>query len=136
MRAALLILGFFICSAIAAQSKEEKLERRMRAFHREMLNGPGNIAGFIDESLNYGHSNGWIENRKEFYEGLGKKFIYHSFMEDSIQIVMNDKMAQVRFVADIDVTWVGRRNQFRLRVMEIWVKRGGNWKIFARQACR
>ena len=90
-----------------------------------------------DKALSYGHSNGWIETKAEMIKNLETGYIsYHSFKEDSITVVMNNNMASVRFVADINVTLKGATNSYHLKVLEVWVKKGKRWVLFARQAVK
>jgi hypothetical protein len=119
----------------AAQKPEEIVVQRMKAFHKALVDNKQDITGFIDDSLSYGHSNGWIEDRKDFLSDLGRRLVYHSFSEDSIKAGVNKNLAYVRFVADVDVTRDGKRNTYHLKVLEIWIKRK-NWILFARQAIR
>lgn len=120
----------------SAQPVAERVKARMQRFHSLMTVDRTAIGSFIDDSLTYGHSNGWIENRNEFYSNLGEKIIYHSIKEDSIMVTVNKNMAHIRFVGDLDVTMNGKRNLYHLRVLEVWVKKKGGWKLFARQAIR
>jgi len=45
-------------------------------------------------------------------------------------------MANVRFVADITATMKGATNTFHLKVLEVWMKKGKRWVLFARQAVK
>ncbi len=130
------ILVLFICGNVSAQ--DQAVLKRMKRLHELMVTDRFYVDQYIDDSLSYGHSNGWIENRKEFYENLGKKLVYHSFSEDSIVITVNRNIAHARFNADIDVTMDGKRAVYKLKVLEVWVKnrKKGDWDLFARQAVR
>jgi hypothetical protein len=65
------------------------------------------------------------------------KITYRGFKEDSITVLINDKLANVRFVADINAAFRGTDvNNFHLRVLEVWVKKGKRWVLFARQAVK
>jgi hypothetical protein len=88
--------------------------------------------------LSYGHSNGWIQTKAEVLKDFERSYIsYQSFKEDSITVSMNDNMANVRFVADITATLNGTTiNNYHLRVLEVWVKKGKRWVLFARQAVK
>jgi hypothetical protein len=113
----------------------------MQELHSRMVNDaehPKPIIFYLHDSLTYGHSNGWIERRKDFIENLNsKRIIYHSFKEDSIQVIRERKTAVIRFIADIDVTLNGKRNTYHLKVMEVWVRQGLNgWNLIARQAIK
>lgn len=124
----------FVSSVAVAQ--KDQLVLRIHQFHELMTKGDAAIGKYLDDSLSYGHSNGWIENKKEFLEDLGGKITYHSFREDSMQVTIHDKVAYTRFVADVEATLGGKRSQFYLRVLEVWVQRGKDWKLFARQAVK
>ncbi len=136
MRIAFVIVLFFISWEITAQKKEAKVLETMKQFHELMVKDRSTIDQYIDKDLSYGHSNGWIENYKEFDADLGGRMIYHSIKEDSITVSVKKKVARLRFVGDFDVSLDGKRNQFRLKVMEIWIKKSGGWKLYARQAVR
>lgn len=129
-----IVILFFASKVAVAQN--DKLVLRIQQFHGLMVEGGASIGQYIDDSLSYGHSNGWIENKKEFLEDLGSKITYHSFKEDSMRVTVHDKVAYARFTADVDATLEGRRLQFHLRVLEVWVERGKDWKLFARQAVK
>ena len=128
-----LVLGVVVSYG---QKVENEVLQRMKRFHQVMTNDRLSVEQFIDDSLSYGHSNGWIENRNEFYNNLGGKITYHSIKEDSVRISVNKNVAHARFVADLDVSMDGKRYMFHLRVLEVWVKQKKNWKLFARQAIR
>ncbi len=90
-----------------------------------------------DKALSYGHSNGWIETKEELLTNLETGYIkYNSIKEDSVRAVINEGMSHVRFVGDYDVTLNGATNTFHLKVLEIWVKKGKRWLLFARQAIK
>lgn len=133
MRLCLVILLFVSGSAFA--QKDDVLHRMMR-LHRLMESADASTGSFLHDSLSYGHSNGWVENRQEFGKNLGSYLVYHSIKEDSIQAGVHRKVAHVRFNADIDATLNGTRSIFRLKVLEVWVREGRTWKLFARQAMR
>jgi len=45
-------------------------------------------------------------------------------------------MAHARFVADIAANLNGTEGAFHLKVLEVWVRKGNRWVLFARQAIR
>lgn len=131
-----IIITLFVSVQSWAQSQADKLVERMKRFHELVVRNDFILDNYIHEDLSYGHSNGWIENAKQFREDLGSIITYHSIKEDSISTTVSKKIAHIRFIADIDVTLRGVRSSFKLRVLEIWTKRGRNWVLFARQAIR
>lgn len=124
--------------AVLAQSEEEKLTGMLKEFHLALVKkNTVSINQQTDKALSYGHSNGWVETKKELIEHLGSGYMgYDSFREDSIKVEVNGNMAHARFIADINATMNGKEFTFKLRVLEVWVKKGKRWVLFARQAIR
>jgi ketosteroid isomerase-like protein len=132
----LITIVLFFSGFLAIAQQETDVVQRMKEFHELMVQGSSSVKQYLDDSLSYGHSNGWIENKKDFISDLGTRIDYHSIKEDSIHAGVNGKVAHIRFIGLFDATLDGKQNQFRLRVLEIWVKKKKGWKIFARQAVR
>ena len=61
---------------------------------------------------------------------------YKSYKEDSVQVLINGNVANTRFVADIEATRDGINGNYHLKVLEVWVKKGKRWVLFARQAVK
>jgi len=90
-----------------------------------------------DKALSYGHSNGWVETKADMIKDLETGYIvYHSFKEDSLKITINESIANARFVADVSATLNGNDTNVHLKVLEVWVKKGKRWILFARQGVR
>lgn len=136
MRFFLIILLLFTSWIAFAQKDKQEVLQRMKQFHESLIKDKSVVGQYLDDSLTYGHSNGWIETKVELIANLGNKIVYHSIKEDSVSVVVNNKMAHTRFIAVIDATMDGKPNQFRLKVMEVWRKEKKKWKLFARQAIR
>ena len=138
MRVIITILFLFIAFCGTAQTNEEKLTVTLKEFHQAMINkNTSSINQQTDKALSYGHSNGWVETKPEMIKNLETGYIvYHSYKEDSINIVINGNMANARFVADVNATMKGNTLAFHLKVLEVWVKKGKQWVLFARQAVK
>lgn len=134
----LTILFVLIAFGGFAQTDEEKLIKTIKEFHVALVNkNTVSINQQTDKVLSYGHSNGWVETKTEMMKNLEIGYInYHSYKEDSITVAMNNNMATVRFIADIDVTLKETKVVYHLKVMEVWVKKGNRWILFARQAVK
>ncbi|MEO5562154.1 MAG: nuclear transport factor 2 family protein [Chitinophagaceae bacterium] len=131
----LLVFSFIVTNA---QTNEEKVTTTMKEFHQAMVNK--NTIGInqqTDKELSYGHSNGWIETKTDFIKNLETgALVYHSYKEDSVKVGINGNLAHVRFVADINAVNHGLASNNHLRVLEVWVKKGKRWVLFARQAAK
>ncbi len=121
-----------------AQTDEVKLTSTLKEFHQALVNkNKVSINQQTDKALSYGHSNGWVETKKELIEHLESGYMeYNSFREDSIKVEVNGNLAHARFIAEINATMSGKEFTFQLRVLEVWVKKGKRWVLFARQAVR
>ena len=117
---------------------EEKLTGTLKEFHQAMVKkNTVSINQQTDKALSYGHSNGWIETKVDMMKNLETGYMnYHSYKEDSLQLRINGNMANARFVADINVTMNGKEGTYHLKVLEVWIRKGKRWLLFARQAVR
>lgn len=132
-------IGFlFLQLAGFTQAEEQKLTSTLKEFHQALVSkNTISINQQTDKALSYGHSNGWVETKKELIEHLESGYMgYNSFREDSINVEVNGNLAHARFIADINATMSGKEFTFKLRVLEVWVKKGKRWVLFARQAIR
>ncbi len=135
-----LILIFSFCAAgcFAQQTEEEKLIVTVKEFHQALVKtNTVSLNQQTDKALSYGHSNGWVQNKKDLIKDFETGYIsYQSFKEDSITVTINENIANVRFVADITATKKETTNTFHLKVLEVWVKKSKRWVLFARQAVK
>jgi len=120
------------------QTDEEKLVKTVKDFHLAMVSkNTVSINQQTDKALSYGHSNGWVETKADVIKNLETGYIiYEAIKEDSITVTINADMANVRFLAAITATLKGTTSNFKLRVLEVWVKKSKRWVLFARQAVR
>ena len=128
----------FGCTTLAQSSDEIKLIQTVKEFHQALVKK--NIVSInqqTDKALSYGHSNGWVENKTELMKDLETGLIsYQKFTEDSITVSLNGSMANVRFLANVEATMRAVTNTYSLKVLEVWVRKGNRWVLFARQAIK
>lgn len=138
MRGLVTILLFFTSLVAAAQTAEEKLETTIKEFHQALVKkNTVSINQQTDKAMSYGHSNGWVETKAEMIRNLETGYLtYRSFKEDSLQVTINGNVAHARFIADIEATLNQKDSQYHLKVLEVWVKKGNRWLLFARQAVK
>jgi len=134
-----LIILFLSSSFVGfTQTDVEKLTTTMKEFHQSMVKkNTVSINQQTDKIMTYGHSNGWVETKNDMMKNLETGYIdYHSIKEDSIQVQINGTTGHARFVGDYNVSINGNTNTFHLKVLEVWIKKGNRWILFARQAVR
>jgi hypothetical protein len=135
------LTALFIIVSIAGYAQvtpEEKLKETLKQFHRDLVKkNTVSINQQTDKALSYGHSNGWVETKNEMIKNLETGYLsYQSFKEDSIGVIINANVASARFIAEVSATLNGTASVFHLRVLEVWVKKGNRWVLFARQAVK
>ena len=135
---ATLVISVLFLTNGPLRGQENELFDRVKELHEYMARDHFLVDLYLDDSLSYGHSNGWVENWKEFRENLGRRLVYHSITEDSVDIRINGNYAIVRFIGDFDVTLDGKRAVYKLKVLQVWVRKNKklHWRLFARQAVR
>ena len=134
----MIILFLLIAGLLQAQSDTEKLRTTVKEFHQALVKrNTGSINQQTDKVLSYGHSNGWVESKTDLLKNLETGYMsYLDYKEDSMNVVVNGNVAHVRFIADISARLNGNDANFHLKVLEVWVKKGKRWLLFARQAIR
>jgi hypothetical protein len=135
------LTALFIIVSITGYAQvtpEEKLKETLKQFHRDLVKkNTVSINQQTDKALSYGHSNGWVETKNEMIKNLETGYLsYQSFKEDSIGVIINANVASARFIAEVSATLNGTASVFHLRVLEVWVKKGNRWVLFARQAVK
>ncbi len=137
-RTTLLIFSVILRLGSYGQEADKKLAETIQVFHQALVTAnTTSINQQTDKALSYGHSNGWVESKPELLKNLESgKMVYQSYSEDSVVISSNGNLANARFNAAIRATLNGESIDVQLRVLEVWVKKGNRWLLFARQAVR
>ena len=139
MKVLFTILSFVYGLTVFGQSTDEiKLTQTMQEFHQALIKkNTVSINQQTDKALTYGHSNGWVETKNELLKNLETGYTgYQSYKEDSISVSINSVAASVRYVADINATLKGQPSTYHLKVLEVWLKKGNRWVLFARQSIK
>ena len=133
----ILFLSLSIC-VVAQTADEQKLLTTVKEFHQALVNkNTISINQQTDKALSYGPSNGWVETKTDMIKNLETNYIsYQSFKEDSIKLSSNGNIANVRFLAAIEASLKDSRITYNLKVLEVWVKKGKRWLLFARQSVK
>ncbi|HEY6505783.1 MAG TPA: nuclear transport factor 2 family protein [Chitinophagaceae bacterium] len=132
-------IGLFLASlVVVAQTDEVKLTATIKEFHQALVKkNTVSVNQQTDKALSYGHSNGWVETKTDLLKNLETGYMsYLDYKEDSMNVVVNGNVAHARFIADIKASLNGNNGNFHLKVLEVWVKKGKRWLLFARQAVR
>ena len=123
-----------------AQTKEEKaVADAVEQLRTAMVNADkAALEKLSAEKLSYGHSGGHIDDKKEFVEKIvsgASDFVSIDLSEQTISI--SDDVAVVRHTLNAKTDDGGKGPaEVHLRVLLIWQKEKGSWKLLARQAVK
>mgnify|MGYP003336493569 FL=1 len=121
-----------------AQDKNNAIEKAVLQLKDALLSGnEQKLKDISSPHLSYGHSNGLIENQDAFIKTLisGKSvFLTIDLSDQSIDLV--DKTAIVRHTLYAKTNNDGVLGEVKLKVLMIFQKENGSWKLLARQAVK
>jgi hypothetical protein len=134
------MIAFVFLNTISfGQTKDEKaVADAVEQLRLAMVNpDKAGLEKLTSGKLSYGHSSGLVEDQKVFIEKLvsgQSDFVSIDLTEQSISI--SEKVAIVRHILAAKTNDGGRPGEVRIRVLLIWQKEKGGWKLLARQAAR
>lgn len=137
----LLLLSFFsiLSFSVFAQSKDEKeVASVVEKLRKAMVDGDKTILTAVAaEKLSYGHSGGAIENKEQFVEKIasGKSDFVTIDLSDQT-ITISDGVAVVRHTLNATTNDNNTPGTVKLKVLLVWQKEKGEWKLLARQAVK
>lgn len=88
--------------------------------------------------LSYGHSGGRVDTQASFIADLlngNSDFVNIVITEQTIKVV-DANTAIVRHSLAADTNDSGKPGKVSLKILGVWQKQGGQWKLLARQAVR
>jgi hypothetical protein len=141
MKRLLLILMLLASVTAVAKSRikpdSANLKKAMTELYTAMVKKDSvTISKLVHKKISYGHSNGWIENKKEMIANLyNGKLVYTKIEQSGEQVEIVRETATVRSTMDIDAALDGKAMSFKLHVLQVWVwKDKEGWKLLGRQS--
>jgi len=136
---ALFTTVFILSVAVHAQTKDEKaVATAVESLRKAMVDADKKVLeNLSSEKLSYGHSSGVVEGKADFVDKIasGKSdFVTIELTEQSISI--SDKAAIVRHVFNATTNDGGKPGTVKIKVLLVWQKEKGGWKLLARQAVK
>jgi len=134
------VIFIFSTLFLSAQNKVEKsIAHQVEMLRQAMVNADEvALNDLVCEKLSYGHSAGYVEDKKEFIRKLTSgenDFVKIDLSNQSISI--SGKVAVVRHRLDASTQDAGKPPaQIKLLILMVWQKDGGAWKLLARQAVK
>ncbi len=137
MRCRILILLLFISIGAQAQ-KQGDLEKAVAQLDMALITKDTvALKMLLDDEVSYGHSNGWIETKRDVIDDLfNGKLTYKQIRQESQSVQVSGKVAYARYVAGLDIEMNGKPIQLKLSVLQVWVWKNKHWTLFARQSTK
>ena len=136
----ILTICLFFTSAIAfAQVDSVSLKEAMSNLDKALMNKDEKaLVQLLHQDVSYGHSNGWVQNKTDIINDLKSgKLIYDKIENNSVTIAaINNKWATVRINTNAEGKVNGNSFQFKLHVLQVWLKAKSGWQLLARQSTK
>ena len=136
---ATIVFSFLLTLTVAAQTKKEKqVADAVQKLRTAMIDGKKDaLEAIAADQLSYGHSGGHVEGKVEFVEKIvsGKSdFVTIELKDQTISV--SGKTAVVRHLLNAKTNDNGKPGEVHLKILLVFQKKGGKWKLLARQAVK
>lgn len=131
-------LSIFAFTVHAQTKKEKAVGDAVELLRKAIIDADKNaLEDLTSGTLSYGHSGGAVDDKKTFVEKIisgQSDFVTIELSNQTISI--NGKTAVVRHVMDATTNDGGKPGVVKVKVLLIWQKQNGKWKLLARQAVK
>jgi hypothetical protein len=126
---------FFGAPALAEAGDEAAVKQNVEALREALLKADkAQLERLTGEQLSYGHSDGRVQNKPEFIDGvMTRKATVKSINFPDLKIAVAGDAAIARHIYESESETDGKPNNVRIGTLQVWQKQGGNWKLLARQ---
>ena len=134
-----LILLFAGVSVFGQKPNTETLTKALQDFDKGLVNKDSlTIKSLTTDHLSYGHSNGWIEDKKDIIADLyNGKLNYKKITEVAPRaVIVEGNAASVRLTEEIDVDFNGAPIHLKLNILQLWIWKNKQWQLMARQSVK
>ena len=125
-------------SAVAESADEAAVAQAVEALRKAIFGQEKTqLEALCAEQLSYGHSDGRVETKAQFINGvMTRKAIITSLTlsDHTIAIVGTDAIARHTWASESETD--GKATSTKIGVLQVWQKQSGTWKLLARQSVR
>jgi hypothetical protein len=119
--------------------KESDLLKRVDALHKAIFHAADSLAleRLVHEKVTYGHSNGVIDDKAIMISKvLASSTTYKNITQEKLSVSFIKKAATVRIILRATSIEKEKESPLDLSILQVWMKKSGNWQIIARQAVK
>lgn len=142
LAAMLLLTASIVPAAAQKTTKEDPPAQQIRLLEyvriQAMLkNDFAVLESILAEDLIYTHSSGRVETKEEFINALRSgQTKYEAFDREGVTVRAYGDSAVVTGAAKMTVRRPNQVNNFQIRFIDVYVRRGGRWQMVAWQSTR
>ena len=139
MRYLVTILLLFVSVGLFAQKPDSKaLNKTISDFDKALVDKDSVVLKhLLGDDLLYGHSNGWVQTRKDIIADLfNGKLTYKTINTKEESSTIDGSSAAVRSTAEVDCIMEGKPISLKLKVLQVWIWKNKHWELFARQSVK
>jgi hypothetical protein len=138
MKLVLSVFLFFVFGIVSAQNSSESLKKTLQTFDKALIEKDSlTLEKLLHAKVSYGHSNGWVENKKDIFSNQRTGYLKYDKIESGeADIIVSKKWASVRTKTHAEGTVNGTGFNIDLNVLQVWIKTKKGWQIVARQAAK
>ena len=99
---------------------------------------PAVLNTILHPELSYGHSNGWIQDKRAVIDDCKSgKLVYSKIGNENITInSISKERANVSMKTDAEGMANGNPFNLTLHVMQVWIRTENGWQLLARQSAK
>lgn len=126
---------FFSSPALAEAGDEAAVKQNVEALREGLLKADkAQLERLTAEQVSYGHSDGRVQNKAEFIDGvMTRKATVKSLNFPDLKVAVAGDAAIARHLYESESETDGKTTNTKIGILEVWQKQGGNWKLLARQ---
>ncbi len=129
----------FINLCAVAQVDSTGLKEAMQQLDKALMQKDEKILQTVlHKDLSFGHSNGWVQNKKDVLNDFNSGKLIYSNIENSSSVILNinNKWATVKTNTKAEGTVNGNAFSLALHVMQFWIKTKKGWQLMVRQSAK
>jgi len=120
---------------LAESAEDASVGQAVEELRKALLSADkGQLAKLTTEHLSYGHSDGRVQDKAQFIDGVAtRKAIVKSLTFPQLTVAVAGNAAVVRHVYESESETDGKTTTVKIGALQVWQKQDGNWKLLARQ---
>ncbi|MFC6266759.1 nuclear transport factor 2 family protein [Frigoriflavimonas asaccharolytica] len=140
MRKFTFLLIFLMVSFCNGQQNSFKIDgillKKIELLDFYLQNNDNKILDILCNDVSFGHSNGWVQNFDDFKKDFSsKKVVYKEIKQlEILEYKTRKRTASIRRILQVSGTYKDELFQIKLTLLEIWLKKNSEWKLWSRQS--